>query len=139
MSKEAYARVIDLIAAEAVDFRKVALGLAKEAPEAFLLLHDESGQAAPKDLSDFSSFERELLHMMYLGKKVDAIKATRAHLHYGLKEAKDYCDTLWDRAKRLDRAAKLSNEDASVSLGELLREKLGVQTNGEVKTAEPTW
>jgi ribosomal protein L7/L12 len=101
MSKEAYCKVIDLITTDKVDFKKIALGLAKECPEVFIALHESKSET-------LTSMEHELLTIMNSGTRVGAIKRHREMTGLGLKESKDFCDALYARGASPSESIHLS-------------------------------
>lgn len=95
--QEAYSRVIDLIAENAIDYRAIGLALAKTQPAAFLLLHDAASGAFN---SVDASMDVEMVALIKQNKFIEAIKHCRTVKRWGLKEAKDYADVLRGRLER---------------------------------------
>jgi ribosomal protein L7/L12 len=89
--QEAYGRVIDLIANDAIDFRAIGLSLAKARPDVFLALHDLNANPVVDQRVEMDNEIRKLYSM---SQKVAAIKLCREKTGWGLKEAKDYCDAI---------------------------------------------
>lgn len=84
-----YAKVIDLLMDDKLDFRKISTELAKKYPQIFIEMAS-ANQPIPE-------WCREVIKFMRAVNKIDAIKCVRAATGVGLKEAKDICDTLcWD-------------------------------------------
>jgi ribosomal protein L7/L12 len=119
--KEAYAKVIDLVTGSAViDYRAIALGLAKAAPEAFLALHSGSASSRISKTHEEHVFElvREVRHMGSLG-KVPQIKHVRTVVGLGLKEAKDWVDAMLDPGARLPALPHADSWPAQVEARQL--------------------
>lgn len=114
---EAYGRVIDLVANDAIDFRAIGLSLAKARPDVFLALHDLAANPINDKRAEMDNAIRKLYAS---GSKVEAIKMCRQETGWGLKEAKDYCDAL-------DGTAPVSPVGEMKSLKAALDELLGAQ------------
>jgi ribosomal protein L7/L12 len=114
---EAYGRVIDLVANDAIDFRAIGLSLAKARPDVFLALHDLAANPTNDKRVEMDNAIRKLYSV---GSKVEAIKMCRQETGWGLKEAKDYCDAL-------DGTALVSPVGEMKSLKAALDELLGSQ------------
>ena len=82
--QEAYGRVIDLVANDAIDFRAIGLSLAKARPDVFLALHD---LAANPVMDQRVAMDNEIRKLYAIGQKVAAIKFCREQTGWGLKEA----------------------------------------------------
>lgn len=80
-----YAKAIDLLMSDEVDFRQLAIDLAKVNPELFCQL------AAGDDLK-ICEWHREVWNLGTAGDDVGAIKVIRQHTGMGLKESKDLYD-----------------------------------------------
>lgn len=93
--QEAYSRVIDLIAEDAIDYRAIGLALAKTQPAIFLAIHD-----AVSGIGDNAKMDQEMAALIKQEKFVEAVKHCRTVKGWGLKEAKDYADALRDRLER---------------------------------------
>ena len=89
--RDAYKQVISLLAAGKIDFEKVAINLAKECPEAFLLLDNDAS------VGEIDKLEVEIFKMIHDKGAVSAIKLLRERTGMTLKDSKDYVDTLRDR------------------------------------------
>lgn len=90
-----YSKVIDLIAVGGVDYKAIAIKLAKASPSLFLRLHnDEEIKPARKQLLPQSAV-RDIRSKINSGNLVSAIKALResvfdeTRVTIGLKEARD--------------------------------------------------
>lgn len=122
--QEAYSRVIDLIAENAIDYRAIGLALAKTQPAAFLLLHDAvSGAFNSVD----ASMDVAMVALIKQNKFVEAIKHCRTVKGWGLKEAKDYADVLRNRLERGEPVGEPVNgrrAETSKSLALKLKELL---------------
>lgn len=102
MSKNPYAEVIELLNSGNVDYRRIAIELAKTSPSTFLRLHN-LGQPKPavKELLSMQVI-RSIRNDMFNNALVSAIKtlreATRNDPHgLGLKEARDVIFVAADR------------------------------------------
>lgn len=112
-----YSRAIDILFAEAgPDPRQLMIELAKESPKLFVKLVERLNerkataptsvyeeiertvekQPSKASLSDLSPLDSQLVCFYQSNMKVEAIKRCRQETGMGLKEAKDYCDKLWD-------------------------------------------
>ena len=130
--QEAYGRVIDLVANDAIDFRAIGLSLAKARPDVFLALHD---LAANPVMDQRVAMDNEIRKLYAIGQKVAAIKFCREQTGWGLKEAKDYCDAL-------DGTPPASPVAVMTSLKAALDELIGTTTVSDApKTDEEgsTW
>lgn len=85
INDKAYQQVIDILVADTIDYKNIAIQLAKFNPELFLRFH---GKTTVKD------WMREVIQYMKDGEKASAIKTLRANEGIGLREAKDICDNL---------------------------------------------
>ena len=92
--KAIYIEVIDLLMNGDIDFRLIALNLAKEQPDVFVRLASKK-MPEPWAVNAFRSLRSN--------QKVDGIKIIRAATGLGLKEAKDVADNVcWEMGKRND-------------------------------------
>jgi hypothetical protein len=101
---EAYGQVIDMIVEDRLDYKKIALALAKRAPKVLLGIVGDVGPSSVTTFASEDAFFERVLHEAHerikvatlthlaTGNKVGAIKALRELTGWGLKEAKDYCD-----------------------------------------------
>lgn len=118
---EAYGRVIDLIAEEAIDWRRIGLALAKANPSAFLVIHDTILAAPHSSEGRQVQMDQLCLELTREGRHVEAIKHCRAVTGWGLKEAKDHCDALRDgKIKPVAAATAVSPTELNRKLAELL-------------------
>ena len=86
--KEAYQRVIEVLTDPMIDFKAIAINVAKENPQAFLAGLDYSTNI--RDNPQFQNRVKDIL----LDNKIQAIKYVREQTQMGLKEAKDYVESL---------------------------------------------
>jgi ribosomal protein L7/L12 len=116
--RKAYSQVIELIAANMVDYKRVALELAKVCPAAFIAL---SGNVSVSEYDKLNECERKILGLIQSDKFILAIKTHREQTGSGLKESKDFCDDLKRKA-----AAGLYDNPAKSDLfiADMLREAL---------------
>jgi hypothetical protein len=99
---KAYGLVIDLLMRGDVDFKTIGVELAKNQPETFLAMYQESKTApmsAAKQHSDMqeqlkTQMDKELTSTWASDNRVAAIKRCREITGWGLREAKDYCEAL---------------------------------------------
>lgn len=90
MSEQAYKSAIDIIAKGDVDYKDIAIKLAKENPELFCKF---VGSSLP--LTDPYAFAHDLYYNKYRGNNnyfIAVIKAVREKFGHGLREAKDLVD-----------------------------------------------
>ena len=85
---QAYAAAIDMLMNGNLDFRKVAIELAKRDPGLFATI--AAGDKPKFNFDGWALSIRELLFVF--NKKVEAIKMIRCEASLGLKEAKDVAD-----------------------------------------------
>lgn len=85
---QAYRSAIDILMQGEVDFRQIAIELAKTDPDLFVRLAEQP-RAEPW-LKEIIGFVREQ-------KYVESIRTLRTHTRFGLKEAKDVIDNLRER------------------------------------------
>lgn len=109
---EAYAQVIEMLANESVDYKIIAVGLAKVAPDLFLALRSSKADLSDESLAD-RKMDQQILEWYRGGQKVTGIKFCRDRTGWGLKEAKDYCDAL---ALRGMSNATVATDDKSVAV-----------------------
>lgn len=101
---EAYGEVIDMIVEDRLDYKKIALALAKKAPKVLLGIVGEVGKAPAKSGNAMQELMTEAHRrlaaaidpFLITNNKVSAIKAVRELTAWGLKEAKDYVDFYQD-------------------------------------------
>lgn len=85
---EFYKKVIMLLTDGEVDYRTIALELAKEHPDLFVKY------ASAREVLEW---EREVIALVRQEKYVESIRTLRNNAGYGLKEAKDIVDNLRER------------------------------------------
>lgn len=90
---QAYAKAIDLLTADNVDYKAVAIALAKQNPELFCSLAAGAGACA----FPATGWHREVVEHIRSNHKVSAIKLCREKTGFGLKEAKDIIDDVSNR------------------------------------------
>lgn len=91
---KAYAEAIDILMSDNVDYKEIAVALAKACPEVFVGIANGKRVTVKVDDAAYENFKREILTLIGAGEKIAAIKHCRTLTGYGLKEAKDYCDAL---------------------------------------------
>lgn len=115
---ESYKQVIDLLAQGDVDYRAIAIELAREYPDLFVKL---------AKVRQVTAWEREVIDFVRQEKYVESIRTLRTHTRYGLKEAKDIVDNLRERMgfKGWNGTGWVPNrnldKDQQITLGDLLR------------------
>ena len=87
----AYQKAIDLLMTGTVDYKGIAIGLAKHSPDLFVTL------AGKPIRSDKEILDATLIELRQGAGTVAAIKHQREKTGMGLKESKDYVDALWLR------------------------------------------
>lgn len=80
----AYAKAIDLLVDGGIDYKSIAVNLAKLNPELFVQLAEGKGI--------IESWCSKVIDFIKEAKYVDAIKLIRTETDFGLKEAKDVAD-----------------------------------------------
>ena len=83
-----YAHAIDLLMENTVDYKNIAIKLAKTNPELFCQL------CQSKNSNDW---HYKVLTLIQAGQKIEAIKLCREKTNYGLKEAKDIIDAVTEK------------------------------------------
>lgn len=136
--KEAYGRVIDLVANDAIDFRAIGLSLAKARPDVFLALHDLAANPTNDKRVEMDNAIRKLYAS---GSKVEAIKFCRQETGWGLKEAKDYCDALGARGvpNTVPSTAKANMNTLKSLLDDLLGSSGSTTAADKPRNAEETF
>lgn len=86
---DSYKQVIDILTTADVDYKAIALELAKDNPGMFLRYHNKK-RFVPQWI-------KEVIDFLKNEKKVEAIRTLRAETKIGLKEAKDICDHLQNK------------------------------------------
>lgn len=89
MQQHDYGRAIDLLMSGNVDYKAVAIALAKADPGKFIQL--ATTMPSPRDVKAV-----DIIRHIMSRDKVKGIKALRDVYMLGLKEAKDICDNLQD-------------------------------------------
>lgn len=92
--REAYAQVIDVLTCGDVDYKSVAIALAKACPEVFMEIVGGKHTSSIQNSTEYSKFNAEILHLMQSNQKVSAVKKCREVTGMGLKEAKDYVEDI---------------------------------------------
>lgn len=87
-SEHDYRRAIDALMNPHLDYRAIVVEFAKMYPAEFCKIAGGTTTA----------LDDEILALYKSGRKVEAIKYHRATTGSNLKEAKDYCDALFERA-----------------------------------------
>lgn len=87
-SEHDYRRAIDALMNPHLDYRAIVVEFAKMYPAEFCKIAGGTTTA----------LDDEILALYKSGRKVEAIKHHRATTGAGLKEAKDYCDALFEHA-----------------------------------------
>jgi ribosomal protein L7/L12 len=87
-----YAKAIDLLMGGKVDFKTLAIELAKQNPELFCTLAVPAVQAVTDD-----AWKPDAIRFIRQGNLVSSIKLVREKTGFGLKEAKDVVDALRTR------------------------------------------
>lgn len=82
----AYTKAIDLLMSGKLDFRSIAINLAKSNPELFVQI--------ARDGIHSEEWHCDVIDLIKQDKNVEAIKLTRTHTGYGLKDSKDVIDVL---------------------------------------------
>jgi hypothetical protein len=85
--KDVYLRVIDEIVNPTVSSDKIALTLAKNHPDIFILIVNEINSKIPA-----LTWHIKVANLIIENQKIDAIKCIRENTGLGLKEAKDIAD-----------------------------------------------
>ena len=88
-----YAKAIDLLMGGKVDFKTLAIELAKQNPELFCTLAVPAVQTVTDD-----AWKPDAIRFIRQGNLVSSIKLVREKTGFGLKEAKDVVDALRTRA-----------------------------------------
>ena len=99
--REAYGRAIDILMTGSVNYRDIAVALAKACPEVFVELANGTHQSYEQDTAEFAKFNAELLHLMLSGKKVAAIRQCCTVTGMGVKDSKNYVEAI-EAGKEVD-------------------------------------
>lgn len=105
---EAYGKAIDLLMAGKIDYKSVAINLAKRAPKVFVALSGHAAEAQPEVtwhdvlVEAYNRIVTAIEPQLISGNIVGAIKALRELTGWGLKESKDFVDRHRSGAKQPD-------------------------------------
>lgn len=133
--REAYSKAIDILMGGDVDYKAIAITLAKTCPEVFVeIASKRSAFCQPDDLLEH--FNNEIRSMMHKNQKVDAIRYCRTQTGMGLKEAKDYCEDIYDsRPVKTPGRFKVASSPSDTSSAEALRALMAKSLAASVDTA----
>lgn len=102
-----YIKVISILSS-GYDATKIATELAKHHPQIFIDLYQAT-------IEPVEAWMKDVVQFIAGNSMVSAIKLTREHTHFGLKEAKDICDHLRMKMKNIGYDIATTEVYASLS------------------------